>query len=149
MVSRVIVSACLVGLPCAIDGKPRISDKLLSLILPLPFLAICPEVLAGLGCPRERAEIRHGDGFDVLAGRAKVYSESGRDLTFYFLKSAQEVLKIVRLFSPQTIYFRERSPSCGVHLIYDGSFTGSQRSGSGVTAALLKKEGYELIGWKE
>ncbi len=115
----------------------------------LSFLAVCPEILAGLGCPREKAEIKQGDGFDVLAGRAGVYSESGQDLTPYFIKSAEEVLKIATLFSPRAIFLREGSPSCGVDLIYDGSFTGSQRSGSGVTAALLKKEGFKLIGWKD
>lgn len=149
MDSRVIVSACLVGLPCAYDGQARTSSKLLTLISPLPFLALCPEVIAGLGCPREKAEIKQGDGYDVLAGRALVYSESGLDLTSYFLKSAEEVLKIARLFSPKEIYLREGSPSCGVNLIYDGSFSGSKRSGAGVTAALLKQEGFVVFGWEE
>jgi len=149
LVPRAVVSACLVGLPCSYNGKPRTSLSLLSLIESLPFLAICPEVLAGLGFPREKAEIKGGDGFDVWSGKARVYSESGKDLTSLFLESAREVLKIVSLFAPQEIYLCEGSPSCGVKLIYDGSFTGQKRSGAGVTAALLMKEGFNLIGWEK
>lgn len=36
---------------------------------------------------------------------------------------------------------RERSPSCGSSLIYDGTFQGVQIHGRGVTAALLVSEG--------
>lgn len=36
---------------------------------------------------------------------------------------------------------KEKSPSCGSSLIYDGSFTGTLRPGVGVTAALLLRNG--------
>ncbi len=42
---------------------------------------------------------------------------------------------------------KARSPSCGCGVIYDGSFTHKPVPGDGVTAALLKKEGYRI--WTE
>ena len=36
------------------------------------------------------------------------------------------------------------SPSCGRHRIYDGSFTGASRPGTGVTVARLRAAGIEV-----
>lgn len=40
---------------------------------------------------------------------------------------------------------KERSPSCGSHFVYDGTFTGTVVPGQGVTAALLAGRGVELF----
>ena len=40
---------------------------------------------------------------------------------------------------------KARSPSCGVGRIYDGTFSGIQIEGDGVTAALFRKGGIKLV----
>jgi len=40
---------------------------------------------------------------------------------------------------------KERSPSCGVNFIYDGTFSGKVKKGSGVLAYILKENGYKVI----
>ena len=81
------VSACLLGKPCRYDGgsKPHATvAQNLGDALP-----ICPECLGGLPIPRAPSEIQGGDGADVLAGRARVMSRDGQDVTEAFLKGAK------------------------------------------------------------
>ncbi|MEG2213943.1 MAG: DUF523 domain-containing protein [Clostridiales bacterium] len=40
---------------------------------------------------------------------------------------------------------KESSPSCGSHKLYDGSFSGTKIIGQGICAALLAKNGIEII----
>jgi len=50
------------------------------------------------GCPTPRvpSEIADGDGADVLDGKSRVMNKNGEDVTEYFIKGAQEVLKIAK-----------------------------------------------------
>ena len=41
---------------------------------------------------------------------------------------------------------KERSPSCGHGVIYDGTFSGCLTEGSGVTAQLLAEQGIPVYG---
>ena len=44
---------------------------------------------------------------------------------------------------------KEGSPSSGSHVIFDGSFTGSKVSGSGMTAAKLRQVGVHVFSEDE
>jgi uncharacterized protein YbbK (DUF523 family) len=47
---------------------------------------------------------------------------------------------------------KEKSPSCGNCIIYDGTFQGVKKAGQGVTAALLKRHGIKVVSeeeWKQ
>jgi len=103
------------------------------------LVSVCPEQLGGLPTPREPAEIQGGDGQDVLSGRARVRTARGRDLTDSFLRGARETLRIARECGCVGGLLKSRSPSCGVHQHYDGTFTGTLQPGPGVTAALLRR----------
>ena len=85
------ISACLLGKPCRYDGgsKPH-ATVAQSLGDALP---VCPECLGGLPIPRAPSEIQGGDGTDVLAGRARVMSRDGQDVTEAFLKGAKTALQ--------------------------------------------------------
>jgi len=78
----------------------------------------------------------------VLDGSAKVLTDEGRDVTAPFIKGAQETLKIARLSGATRAILKQRSPSCGSGQI---SLGGKILPGDGVTAALLKREGIEVI----
>jgi len=99
--------------------------------------------------PRESCEIVGGDGFDVLKGKAKVVSRSGLDLTEQFIRGANEVLKLVKLFGIKRAVLKDLSPSCGVKMIYDGTFSGRLKRGVGVTTALLTLNGVEVLTEEE
>jgi uncharacterized protein YbbK (DUF523 family) len=139
-----IVSACLVGLHTRLDGRVRFFPDVLALAPHYCLIPVCPEQLGGSPTPRPAAEICHGAGDDVLDGRAQVLSEAGDDLTEVYLRGAMEVLDIARLSGARAAVLKARSPSCGVGTTYDGTFAHRLRPGSGVTAALLARQGLQL-----
>jgi uncharacterized protein YbbK (DUF523 family) len=69
----------------------------------------------------------------------------GKDVTREFLRGAKNVLYLARVLGIKGAILKERSPSCGVRQIYDGTHFGILREGLGVTAALLKNSGIAVI----
>jgi uncharacterized protein YbbK (DUF523 family) len=90
------------------------------------WLPVCPEQLGGLPTPRAAADISGGDGYDVLAGKARVVTENGADCTRAFIHGAEQVLFLALSQNIDRAFLKARSPSCGL--------TGS----IGVTAAILR-----------
>ncbi len=140
------ISACLLGVPCRYDGKSKIDRRALDLFLKgVPLFPICPESWGGLSSPRLPAEIIGGDGEAVWNGGARVVDRAGGDLTDFFKKGARKVLELSRDLPLEVFILKERSPSCGVNFIYDGTFSGKVKRGSGVLAYILKENGYKVI----
>ena len=124
---KVLVSACLLGRPCRFDGGSKPSAAVLREVQGAELIPVCPVELAGLGTPRPAADLRGGDGHDVLEGRARVLRvEDGQDLTEAFLRGAE----LAARRCDQAI-LKARSPSCGVDR-------------DGVFAALLRRRGVPL-----
>ena len=96
------------------------------------WIPVCPEQLGGLPTPREPADIFGGDGKQVLAGRARVLTKSGIDLTAQFIKGAEQVLKIAQSQKFTAVFLKSKSPSCAV------------KGRIGATAALLLANGFDL-----
>ncbi|MBR5292213.1 MAG: DUF523 domain-containing protein [Clostridia bacterium] len=136
----VAVSWCLCGKECRYDGTAKPDVQAMALAKE-GALCICPEVLGGLPVPREPAEIVGGDGYDVLDGRARVITVSGRDVTTEYIAGAEEAFRLCCESGVTCALLKANSPSCGSGCIYDGSFTGGKKQGDGVTAALLKRNG--------
>ena len=128
-----LVSACLMGLKTRYDGRIIASTVCRKVIEEGFCIPVCPEQLGGLPTPRTAADIVGGDGHDVLAGRAKVINRSGEDVTGNFILGARQVLAIARQYDIAKVFFKARSPSCGL------------TPEAGVTSALLKGEGYEIV----
>lgn len=80
----------------------------------------------------------------MLDGHARVLTEDGRDVTGVYVRGAAQVLAVARLTGATGAVLKARSPSCGVGTTYDGTFSHTLREGSGVTAALLAREGIRL-----
>ena len=95
---RILISGCLAGLPVLVDGGDLGGHPLMQRLLGLanvkayPF---CPENFS-FGTPRETPDIHGGDGHDVLDGRARVYSETGKDWTDGMIAAAYRMLEIAR-----------------------------------------------------
>ena len=141
----ILVSACLAGFDVKYNGSHNLNEKIKKWFDEKKAIPICPEVLGGLSIPREPAEIVGGEGEDVLDGHAKVITNNGIDVTEQFMKGANETLKIALDLNATMVILKERSPSCGSSMIYSGEFNGNKRKGTGVTAALLKRNGIQVL----
>ena len=141
----ILVSACLAGFDVKYNGSHNLNEKIKKWFDEKKAIPICPEVLGGLSIPREPAEIVGGEGEDVLDGHAKVITNNGIDVTEQFIKGANETLKIALDLNATMVILKERSPSCGSSMIYSGEFNGNKKKGTGVTAALLKRNGIQVL----
>ena len=140
-----LVSACLLGIPAAYDGRGRPMMELVALAAQGQAVPVCPEVAGGLSIPRPPAEIVGGSGEDVLDGRARVVTADGQDVTAAYLKGAEVALAAARRCGARVAVLKARSPSCGSRQIYDGSHTGCLVPGQGVAAALLRRAGLHVV----
>ena len=135
----ILVSACLLGLNTKYNGETNAHSLIRKYSSSGRFIPICPEQLGGLPTPREPMEIINGNGQEVLLGQCSVQGEHGDEVTSQFIQGANEVLKIVEMVTVTAAILKERSPTCGVNYIYDGSFAHRIIPGQGVTSALLKQ----------
>ena len=117
------ISSCLGGICCRYDGKSQEQEALKQLVTNGKAIMICPEVLGELPIPRPPAEIIGGDGFDVWANTAYVYTDNGEDVTEAF-KRAQRAYQKLKAQQITTLILKEKSP---VALIYDGQFSGIKK----------------------
>ena len=142
---KILVSACLLGVNCRYDGGNSRDENAINRLKTDELISVCPEEAGGLSTPRPPVEIVGGDGNDVLDGKAKVMTSDGEDKTEEFLKGAQHALELAQSQGATRVILKTKSPSCGCGTIYDGSFSGTLISGDGVTTALLKRHGIEVI----
>ena len=65
---RLCVSACLLGVPCRWkgDAKPCEAVQRLAKDARIELVPFCPELAAGLGCPRPPIELVEGEGAEPL-----------------------------------------------------------------------------------
>jgi len=132
-----LISSCLVGINCRYNGTSTNIANLKKMVETGKAIALCPEVMVGLPTPRESCEIKKNP-------KKVVISESGVDFTEYFVKGAEETLRICREKNITKAILQSRSPSCGYGKIYDGNFRGKLVKGNGITADLLNKNGIEI-----
>lgn len=135
----ILVSACLLGECCRYDGAAKPCDAVLALQDKYRLVPICPEVMGGLPTPRVPSEIQ-GD---------RVRMKNGTDVTQNYHDGAQKALAIARENGCTVAVLKERSPSCGKGLVYDGSFSGRLVSGNGICASLLLENGICVLGESE
>jgi uncharacterized protein YbbK (DUF523 family) len=122
-----LVSSCLLGLVTRYDGVSKPSAPCRNELHGAIWIPVCPEQLGGLATPRPPADLVGGDGVDVLAGRARVITGSGEDVTEQFIRGARQVLSIAQEQQVAGAFLKSGSPSCGVGGLL------------GVTAALLRE----------
>lgn len=130
---RVLVSACLLGVPCKYSGGDNVCPALLDRFREeeIQIVPVCPEVYGGLPTPRTPAE-RVGE---------RVVNQAGEDVTAQYRKGARVALDLARLTGCEAAVLKANSPSCGCGVIYDGTFRHVKVPGNGVTAELLLAQG--------
>ena len=132
---RVAISACLLGAPVRYDGGSKPVDEVRRLAEKVDVVRVCPETASGLPVPRPPAEQRGG----------RVFLADGRDVTEDFSRGADKCLEVVRRSPVSLAVLKAKSPSCGVGLVYDGTYSGRLKPGQGVFAERLDKEGVCVV----
>lgn len=127
-----LVSACLLGVECNHRGAASPRPAVAALADGFDLIPVCPEVEGGLPVPRPAAE-RAADG--------RVLSIEGSDVTAAYSKGAEVAVDLARRHSAVGAVLKARSPSCGTHHVYDGTFTRALVPGSGTTVDALRAAG--------
>jgi uncharacterized protein YbbK (DUF523 family) len=150
---NLLVSACLTGAPCGVDGTsygaPYPDTSRLLQLSNVQVLTFCPEDFA-FGTPRATPDIHGGNGFDVLDGTARVLSDSGEDWTADMLGAAQSMLRVAVEHDVHLALLMDISAACGSQVIYDGArLEGRHQAGQGVCAALLIRNGIKVMSQRD
>lgn len=136
---KILISACLTGINCKYNGGNNINEELLQILQGHELIPVCPEVLGGLPVPRIPAEIVHGT----------VMNKEGVSVDQAFRNGAEKALAVALEAGVDGAVLKSRSPSCGTHEIYDGTFTGTRIPGTGIFAAQLKALGIPVTDEEE
>ena len=131
-----LVSACLVGVRCNHLGEANPSTAVLALRASHRLIPVCPESAGGLPTPRTAAEL--GDD-------GRVRTADGTDVTEWYERGAAQAVRLASAAGITRAVLKARSPSCGCHQTYDGTFTRTKVDRPGVTAAALQRAGVEVV----
>ena len=132
---KILVSACLLGENCKYNGGNNYNQNVMDYIKGHEVVSVCPEIMAGLGAPRDSAELVEGI----------VKTKNGRDIDDEFRRGVTLAMEYVRKENIDLAVLQSRSPTCGVNQIYDGSFQGHLIQGKGIFAAALEEAGYRVM----
>ena len=131
---KILISACLVGDNVKYNGGNNLSPKIDALLEKYELIPFCPEVEGGLSIPRTPAERKDG----------RVITQDGEDVSDAYMRGAELAFNICLYLKIKKVILREKSPSCGSKIIYDGTFSHKEIPGMGVTAEYLKEKGIEV-----
>ena len=133
--TKVLVSGCILGENCKYNGGNNYNPRIVEFLKDKEVISICPEIMAGMGCPRNPIEIVDGVLTDC----------HGKNVDSLIRKSVMEIMERIRDEEIQCAILQSRSPTCGVKQVYDGTFSGKLIPGSGVFAKSLIDAGYLVI----
>ncbi|RME16179.1 MAG: DUF523 domain-containing protein [Bdellovibrio sp.] len=141
-------SACLLGSSCNYKAQGNLNFWVRKLKEEFSFSweLFCPEDFV-MGTPREPVNIVGGTGADVWEGTARVLTHKGEDVTALMKKGAIQFEALLRRKNIRLVILKEKSPSCGVFHIYDGTLWPEKKliKGQGVTSAFLSQKGYVVL----
>lgn len=132
---KTVVSACLLGRNCKYNGGNNYDPKVADFAAGREVIEVCPEVLAGMGVPRVPMELRDG----ILVNRDGINVDAPNR------RAVAEILERLRGENIECAVLKSRSPTCGVHQVYDGSFSGTLVVGMGILAKALQDAGIRVI----
>lgn len=132
------MSACLLGVACNHEGRSNTSAAVVTLGRDRRLIPVCPETVGGLPTPRPAAEIQPS---------GRVCTAAGADVTDAYERGAAQAVRLAAATGAAGAVLKARSPSCGCHEVYDGTFTRTRVPGEGVTARALRRAGVPV--WSE
>ena len=132
---KLLISACLLGIPCRYDGASKPCEAVIALKERYALIPFCPEIYGGLPTPRIPAE-RNANG---------VFNEAGADVTEAYEKGANGAVALAQMLGCKKAILKQKSPSCGTKCLYDGTFTRTLKDGMGTAAEALLKAGIAIF----
>lgn len=134
---KILVSGCLYGWIVRYDGGDTSCEEPLFLKWKEEgrLVPVCSEILGGLTVPRSPCQ-RNKD---------RIVNELGEDVTSEFTKGAEETVRIAKEQDVVCCIMKQRSPSCGSKVIYDGTFSGRRIPGQGIAVELLRNAGFPVF----
>ena len=151
---RILMSACLTGVTCGYDGSSYGEyPGIVSLLKydTVKLFKFCPEEFS-FGTPREMCDIHGGTGIDVLNGKAKVLTETGKDWSEGMIKASEKMLELAQKEKIEIAIMMDTSAACGSAVIYNGNRFAPNKIyqiGAGVCAAQLRKNGFKVISQRD
>jgi len=110
----VLISTCLLGIPCRWHGRrAKRRERLIATLKRSHVLVpVCPEQLGGMPTPRTSETLR-GTGAQVLdEGLRIIAPETGEDVTEFHVNGAMYTLEIAQIVGARRAYLKSGSPSC-------------------------------------
>jgi uncharacterized protein YbbK (DUF523 family) len=147
---RLLVSGCIAGQRCGVDGTDYGKGAENAAFLALPRIRVvpfCPEAHL-LGVPRNTPDLHGGDGVDVLAARARVLDEHGTDISAPMIAGAEAMVALARQERVDLVLLTDASAACGSQVINLGSRFVEPRvrqKGVGVATAALLAAGFHVV----
>lgn len=141
---KIGISSCQFGSRGRYNGKGLDARRLLGRErADFIWHPVCPEVLSGMGVPRNPVSLRGGNGDDFWDGTADIKSRSGVNMNEWMREGCVASLDSLTRAGVRVFIFMEGSPSCGV---YRTSLK-NKRLGHppGIFGSLLLREGFFLI----
>lgn len=131
-IEPVLISACLLGIPCRWHGRrPKKRQNLIERLKErYVLIPVCPEQLGGMPTLRT-GERLHGTGAQVLDGQLRIIApENGQDVTRFHVNGARYTLEVAKIVGANRAYLKGGSPSCDKY---------------GVTGEILKRSDVKVI----
>ena len=123
----IAVSACLLGENCKYNGGNNYCPAVIHFLKDHTVIPVCPEAAAGLGIPRTPVEIVDG----------VVKTKDGVSVDGPLRSTVEKLVQQLKDQHVDCAVLKSRSPTCGVRQVYDGTFSGTLRDGSGILAQAL------------
>lgn len=146
-----LISRCLCNELCRYDGKiveNSIYKKLNELFT---FIKVCPEVDGGLNVPRDPCEIQVADNkklylYDNFTKQNfDIVTQDGSSKLYFYKRGCLLARKLAIETNASYAFLKEKSPSCGVKYIYDGSFKRKLVDQNGLLVEYLKDLNINIV----
>ena len=132
--AKVLVSACLLGIPCRWHGRKLYKSSMVRRFEEeypeIELISVCPEQLGGLPTPRSPVKRRKNRVFETCEEKKQRSQVTGKEVTAAFVQGAMATLRIAKRNACRKAILCQWSPSC---------------DRNGITGRLLSENGIEII----
>lgn len=138
------ISACTMGSPVRYNAKGwDLTSGIGREKNDFKWVPVCPEIMAGLGVPRNPIHLSGGTGTDVWTDAARIKNRGGQDVTEDVKFGTRSCLETLDRAGATAYVYMEGSPTCGV---YRTSLKKQKRGNPpGILGTILLDREYFLI----
>jgi uncharacterized protein YbbK (DUF523 family) len=147
---KILISSCLLNQNVRYNGEVLHFDHPFIQTLKSRgcLMSFCPEVEAGMSVPRLPIELQDTPE-SIFVQKKGIIRSDGVDVTSAILAVLEKLSEIIRTYNIQYAILKEKSPTCGVHFVYDGSFSGRLRRGKGIVSWYLEQNNVQIFSENE